>query len=132
MVRVAEPVPAEFVASIVTALTPSTVGVPEITPVLIFTDKPKGRFAAAYVVGLLEALMVYENGTLTVAAAVNVPPITGATTAEAIVITSCSVSVPPAFVAPIVTFAVPDAAGVPVMAPVVVLIDRPVGSPVAE
>ncbi len=48
------------------------------------------------------------------------------------VIVSVVVPVPPGFAAPMVTEEVPVAVGVPVIAPVVVLTESPVGSPVAE
>ena len=48
-----------------------------------------------------------------------------------IVMVSVAVPVPPAFVALIVTLDVPAAVGVPVIAPVAVLTDKPVGRPVA-
>jgi hypothetical protein len=44
---------------------------------------------------------------------------------------SVAVPVPPAFVAPRVTLDVPVAEGVPVMRPVAVFTDKPVGKPVA-
>jgi hypothetical protein len=42
IVRVAVPVPREFVALIVTVKVPAAVGVPEITPVDVFTVNPAG------------------------------------------------------------------------------------------
>ena len=45
-VSVALPVPPALVALIVTLYVPAVVGVPEITPVLVFTLKPVGRPAA--------------------------------------------------------------------------------------
>ena len=45
-VSVAEPVPPEFDALIVTLVVPALVGVPLITPVLVFTDKPAGSDVA--------------------------------------------------------------------------------------
>ena len=41
-VKVALPVPPELVALMVTLYVPAVVGVPEITPVLVFTDRPAG------------------------------------------------------------------------------------------
>ena len=43
IVRVALPVPREFVALIVTVKVPVAVGVPEITPVEVFTVNPAGN-----------------------------------------------------------------------------------------
>ena len=57
--------------------------------------------------------------------------ITGGVLAAEIVSVSVAVPVPPELVAPIVTELVPLTEGVPVMAPVVVLTERPAGSPVA-
>jgi hypothetical protein len=46
MVRVAEPVPSLFVASILQVNSPVWVGIPEINPVEAFTLRPSGRPAA--------------------------------------------------------------------------------------
>ena len=46
MVSVAVPVPPEFVALIVTVNVPVAVGVPEITPVDVFTLSPTGKGVA--------------------------------------------------------------------------------------
>ena len=45
-VNVALPVPPELVALMVTLYIPAVVGVPEINPVLVFTDRPAGRLVA--------------------------------------------------------------------------------------
>jgi hypothetical protein len=50
-----EPVPVEFVALTVELNTPAAVGVPEISPVDVFTLSPVGRPLAAKLVGLCEA-----------------------------------------------------------------------------
>jgi hypothetical protein len=42
-VRVALPVPEELVAPRVTVEVPAAVGVPEINPVLVFTESPLGK-----------------------------------------------------------------------------------------
>ena len=57
IVRVAVPVPPELVALMVTLYVPAVVGVPEINPVLVFTDKPAGRPVALKLVGLLVAVI---------------------------------------------------------------------------
>ena len=57
-VSVAVPVPVLLVALSVTLNDPDTVGVPEITPVLVFTDNPAGNPVALKLVGLLVAVMV--------------------------------------------------------------------------
>jgi len=41
-VNVALPVPPALVALMVTVYVPAVVGIPEITPVLVFTDRPGG------------------------------------------------------------------------------------------
>ena len=46
-VRVALPVPPAFAALSVTVEVPAAVGVPEINPVVGFTDKPAGKPVAA-------------------------------------------------------------------------------------
>ncbi|MEI8080147.1 MAG: hypothetical protein WCH61_11030 [bacterium] len=57
MLSVAFPVPAEFVAEMVAFEVPATVGVPEMSPVDVFTVSPDGRPAAAKDAGELEALI---------------------------------------------------------------------------
>ena len=60
-VRVAVPVPLQvlvlLVALMVTGKTPVPVGVPEISPVVVFTVKPPGRSVASKLVGLLSAVI---------------------------------------------------------------------------
>jgi hypothetical protein len=46
MTRVAVPVPPRLVPLIVTLYTPPTVGVPEMSPVLVFTLRPGGSGVA--------------------------------------------------------------------------------------
>ena len=70
-VSVALPVPPELVALMVTLYVPAVVGVPEITPVLVFTDRPAGSPVALKLVGLLVAVIVEENATPTCPVAVN-------------------------------------------------------------
>ena len=55
--NVAEPVPAEFVALIVTLKLPAVVGVPEMTPVVVLTESPDGKPVALKLVGLLLAVI---------------------------------------------------------------------------
>jgi hypothetical protein len=45
-VKVALPVPPALVALMVTVYVPAVVGVPEINPVLVLTDRPAGRLVA--------------------------------------------------------------------------------------
>jgi len=57
-VRVAVPVPALLVALIVTVdVPPVPVGVPEITPVAVLTDRPAGNPVAPKLVGVLVAVI---------------------------------------------------------------------------
>ena len=56
-VKVAPPVPPALVALIVTLYVPAVVGVPEINPVLVFTDKPAGNPVALKLVGLFVAVI---------------------------------------------------------------------------
>ena len=51
-VKVAPPVPPALVALIVTLYVLAVVGVPEITPVLVFTDRPAGSTPAGSTVAL--------------------------------------------------------------------------------
>jgi hypothetical protein len=55
--RVALPVPPALVALMVTLYVPVVVGVPEINPVLVFTDKPAGSPVALKLVGLFVAVI---------------------------------------------------------------------------
>ena len=57
MTSVALPVPPALVALMVTLYVPAVVGVPEINPVLVFTDKPAGNPVALKLVGLLVAVI---------------------------------------------------------------------------
>ena len=54
----AEPVPPALIAKRVGVNVPVTVGVPETTPVALFTFNPTGRPVALKLVGLLVAVMV--------------------------------------------------------------------------
>ena len=51
------PVPPALVALIVTEEVPVAVGVPEISPVLVFTESPAGRLLAPKLVGELVAVI---------------------------------------------------------------------------
>ena len=53
-----ESVPAEFVAEIVTIEVPDVLGVPEMSPVELFTLRPDGKPVAPKEVGVLFALIV--------------------------------------------------------------------------
>ena len=55
IVSVAVPVPKLLLALSVTVETPAAVGVPEITPVVVLTDKPLGNPVAPKLVGELVA-----------------------------------------------------------------------------
>ena len=55
--RVADPVPPLLVALIAMLKVPEPVGVPEITPEPVFTNKPDGKPLAPKLVGLLVAVI---------------------------------------------------------------------------
>jgi hypothetical protein len=57
MIKVAVPVPAELVAPIVANQVFTAVGVPLMTPVAVFRDRPGGNKVAAKLVGDPEALI---------------------------------------------------------------------------
>ena len=80
-VNVALPVPPALVALRLTLYgLPASVpaaGVPEISPVLVFTLKPEGSPVALKLVGLLVAVIWYENAVPTVPVAVRELVITG-------------------------------------------------------
>ena len=56
-VSVALPVPPLFVALSVTLLVPAAVGVPEINPVVVLTERPAGNPVAPKLVGLFSAVI---------------------------------------------------------------------------
>jgi hypothetical protein len=55
--NVAEPVPAALVALMVTLKLPAAVGLPEMRPVVVFTESPAGKPVALKLVGLLVAVI---------------------------------------------------------------------------
>ena len=57
-VSVLIPVPPPLMAEMVTDLVPAAVGVPEMSPLVVFTLRPAGRPVAAKLVGVLLAVMV--------------------------------------------------------------------------
>lgn len=75
----AVPVPAKFLAPIVTVVTPVTVGVPEIAPVAAFKESPAGKFVAVYSLGPFDATIWYVKAVPTAASAVKLLVITGNT-----------------------------------------------------
>src|SRR5262245_9282020 len=115
MVResVSVPVPPLLVALIVTFDTPGVEGVPEMSPVVVLTTSPAGSPTASKLVGLLVAVIWYENGIPMVPVAVNVLVMTGSGGGSLIVRERDNVPVPPAFVALNVTEERPDDVGVP-------------------
>ena len=129
-VSAALPVPPALVALMVTLYIPAVVGVPEIKPVLVFTDRPAGsRPVTLKLVGLLVAVIVYENATPTWPVAVRGLVMTGA--GGLMVKVNVALPVPPELVALIVTVYVPAVVGVPEIMPVLVSTVKPAGSPVA-
>ena len=57
-VSVLVPVPPPLMAEMVTDLVPAAVGVPEMSPLVVFTLRPAGRPVAAKLVGVLLAVIV--------------------------------------------------------------------------
>ena len=57
-VSILVPVPPVLMAEMVTDLVPAVVGVPEMSPLVVFTLRPAGRSVAAKLVGGLLAVMV--------------------------------------------------------------------------
>lgn len=55
--RTPVPVPPEFVALMFILKFPDTVGVPEMSPVLVFTESPAGRLVAPKLVGVFVAVI---------------------------------------------------------------------------
>ena len=129
MFRVAVPVPLVLVAVMVTAVEPRLVGVPLITPVVVFRLKPAGNPVAPKLVGVLVAVIVYENDTSITPLAPVALVMTGS--ADPMVRLSDAVPLPALFVAVSVTVEVPAVVGVPLMTPVAVFTLKPAGSPLA-
>lgn len=125
--NVAVLVPAELDAVKVTDDVPGVVGVPEISPVAVLIDNPVGKPVAPKTVGLLEAVIWYENELPTVPFAVLELVITG-TTAFAVTV-SVAVPAPVVLLALNVTGIVPVELRVPEINPVAVLMDNPPGKP---
>jgi hypothetical protein len=125
-VSVAVAVPEVLVALNVTVdVLPGPVGVPEITPVAVFTVKPAGNPVAPKLTGVLVAVIWYEKAVPTVPPAVLGLVITGS---AVMVSVSIAVPVPALLVALSVTPDVPALVGVPEIKPEVVLTVRPVGN----
>jgi hypothetical protein len=57
MVKALVPTPAELVAEMVATVVPAAAGVPEITPLIVSTDSPDGRFEAPKDVGEFDAVI---------------------------------------------------------------------------
>jgi hypothetical protein len=129
-VSVAVPVPTLLVALSDTVDVPAVpVGVPEITPVLVLTDKPAGNPVAPKPLGVLVAVIWYENALPSDPLALLALVITGR---PVMVSVRVAVPVPALLVALNDTVDVPPApVGVPEMTPVEVLTVRPAGNPVA-
>jgi hypothetical protein len=83
--------PPPLLAVMVTLVVAAAVGVPEITPVLVFTLRPAGSGLAVKLVGLFAAVIVYEKATPTVPHAVSGLVIAGV----AAIVNVCAFEVPP-------------------------------------
>ena len=126
-VRFCDPEPPAFEAVILEMKFPLAVGVPEMTPVVALIPSPKGSPEAANAVGEFVAVTEWENGTPQVAeteAGLEIAGTMGSTWKSRLL-----VAVPAGFVAERFTVKLPSTLGVPVMLPVVELIDRPGGRP---
>jgi hypothetical protein len=113
---------------------PFVVGVPVIAPVLVFSERPVGMPMALHeVAGRSTASVseiVPENASPTLA--VNVCPAVMSGTPMAIESVAVSVSDPPGPVAVRVIVVLPLSCGVPVISPVLELMEAQLGSPVAD
>ena len=115
----------------VTTETPMAVGVPEITPVTGFRDKPRGKVDATL-------KLVEENPAVAVGAAAAPADLSVNDAGPKVRVGAVTVRekeedpVPAALAARRVTLKVPVWVGIPEITPVPVAQDRPVGSPSAE
>ena len=127
-------VPESFTVTLA-LLVAATVGVPLITPVLALIDNPAGRPVADHVYDVTPP----EATTVVLYATPLVPDGSG----EAVVMVNCELMVIARFADAVccglpesftVTFAVlvPAAVGVPLITPLLALIDNPAGRPVAD
>lgn len=118
-----------LVAVTVELYVPFEVGVPDITPVLVFTLSPGGKPEAPKLVGELVAVMVYGViATLVAPPAVAALVMTG--TVDEMVRVTIRVAEPLALVAVTEGVYIPSAAGVPEITPVLVFSDSPAGNAV--
>jgi hypothetical protein len=126
------PVPAPFDAERFTLKVPDAVGVPLITPDVVLMLNPAGSPLAVKPVGLFVAVIVTLYDVLTVAPGSDVLLITGTAGAALITRLNCFTGpVPAPFDAERLTVNVPDAVGVPLITPDVVLMLNPAGNPLA-
>lgn len=126
-------VPRLSVAVTLTVLVCLVEGVPEMSPVFALMMRPDGRLDAAYLMvadgAVSDATIWRVSGTLRVEVlAPGLVTLTDATYHVKDVLPVAELR----SVARTLTLKVPPAEGVPLMVPVVALIDRPVGSPVAD
>jgi len=120
--------PALFVAVTVKVKLPAAVGVPESTPVLVFSDSPLGRPPVCVHVGagLPVAVKVKLYALPTVPLGGLPEVIAGAVGAEMVIVTLL-LALPSLFVAVTVKVKLPAAVGVPESTPVLVLKVKPLG-----
>jgi len=123
-------IPTTLVALRVTLVVPITVGVPVITPVAVFKLRYPGNPMALKLVGLLSAVMVYENGLPTCPNAVRELVMVGTTTGITASV-RVALPVPLLLVAVRVTGVVVAVVGVPLIAPVAAFTARPAGNRLA-
>jgi hypothetical protein len=123
--------PASFVALTVNVEVPAAVGVPEITPVSVFSVNPSGSvpLSRLHVIGVSpDAMIVWLYAASTVPPGNAAVVIVGDTGAGLIVMLNCCVSFPAPFVALTVNVEIPAAVGVPEITPVSAFSVSPSGS----
>jgi hypothetical protein len=124
------PTPLALAGVSTTVNVPEVLGVPLITPVEAFNERPPGKPEATKLVAAGVVSGEYVNAEPTVPLAVRVPPITGVLAAG--VIRRFSVAVPPVpllLVATSCTEDEPGSVGTPVIEPVLVLSTIHAGAP---
>jgi len=128
------PLPAPFEAAMLAVNDPIDVGEPVMAPVEELIDNPAGRAVAAHAVAgrsrASSSAIFAENASPTLP--VNVCPAVMSGTPMAMEIVAVSVSVPPGPVAVMVIVVLPLSCGVPVIWPLLEVMEAQDGSPVAD
>jgi hypothetical protein len=127
--RLAEPAPPALVAEMFAVKLPAAVGVPVMRPFLALIVKPAGRPLALNVVALLLAVTWKEKAVPTVPLALTALVMAGR--AGKIRMARLADPLPPALAAETFAVKLPAAVGVPVIKPLVALMVKPAGRPLA-